>query len=206
MKWINENKIILAALIFSLAAHGVMFFYKKQNNMEVKNQIVYLEIIEQKADTDLNAFQEEKVEKIIEKPVKKETAQIPKKVIPKQNKTKNKKTAQNKKQDVIKSTGENKENNQAKTYIKNNYKNIEKQIVSSIVYPARAKKLGIQGSGYLLIQIDNNGRIVSVQAFDFPNKLLSDAALKAAKKTGELAGHQMAGNVELKIPVSFYLR
>ena len=91
-------------------------------------------------------------------------------------------------------------------YIKNNYKDIENKIVNYIIYPPRAKKLGIEGSGYLLIKIDNTGKIVSVKAFDFPNRLLSDAALKAAKKTGELAGHQIAGNVELKIPISFYLR
>ena len=59
---------------------------------------------------------------------------------------------------------------------------------------------------YLLIAIDKTGTIVSVQAFDFPNKLLQDAALKAAKKVGYVASHEMVSNVELKVPVTFYLR
>ena len=108
--------------------------------------------------------------------------------------------------DTIQSAGVNKINNQAETYIKQNYNQIRQEIVSRIVYPPRAKKLGIEGSGYLLIAIDKTGTIVSVKAFDFPNKLLQDAALKAAKKVGYVAGHEMVSNVELKVPVTFYLR
>ena len=96
--------------------------------------------------------------------------------------------------------------NQAETYIKQNYNQIHQEIVNRIIYPPRAKKLGIEGSGYLLIAIDKTGTIVSVKAFDFPNKLLQDAALKAAKKVGYVASHEMASNVELKVPVTFYLR
>ena len=91
-------------------------------------------------------------------------------------------------------------------YIKQNYTNIHQQIISNIIYPPRAKKLGIEGSRYLLVIINQDGSIISVEAFDFPNKILSEAAIKAAKKASKTAAHQLSSNVEVKISVTFKLK
>lgn len=214
MQWIKENSIITITIFISLLFHSIIMLYNKEEHI-IKENIITFEIVKQVANTQIvqevkqnetseNHIEEKqeelKKEKIYEEAlVKKETA--PKKQVTK------KETIQKKENtDTIQSAGVNKINNQAETYIKQNYNQIQQEIVSRIVYPPRAKKLGIEGSGYLLIAIDKTGTIVSVKAFDFPNKLLQDAALKAAKKVGYVAGHEMVSNVELKVPVTFYLR
>ena len=111
-----------------------------------------------------------------------------------------------KRQDIVKSKGKNNTNNQAEMYIKQNYTNIHQQIISNIIYPPRAKKLGIEGSRYLLVIINKDGSIISVKAYDFPNKILSEAAIKEAKKASKTAAHQLSSNVEVKISVTFKLK
>ena len=220
MQWIKENSIITITVFISLLFHSVIMLYHKEKPV-VKENIITFEIVRQVANTQVaqEIKQNEPAENNVEEKqeeikkeelqkeaiVKKETA--PKKQVVKKEPVKKKeKKVKKENTDTIKSAGVNKINNQAETYIKQNYNQIHQEIVSRIVYPPRAKKLGIEGSGYLLIAIDKTGTIVSVKAFDFPNKLLQDAALKAAKKVGYVASHEMASNVELKVPVTFYLR
>lgn len=219
MQWIKENSVITAAVCISLLFHCIIMLYHKEETV-IKENIITFEIVRQVADTQIaqeikqNEPVENKVEEkqeTVEKEevhkealVKKDTS--PKKQVVKKETVKKKEKVKKENTDTIKSAGVNKINNQAETYIKQNYNQIQQEIVSRIVYPPRAKKLGIEGSGYLLISIDKTGTIVSVQAFDFPNKLLRDAALKAAKKVGYVASHEMMSNVELKVPVKFYLR
>lgn len=220
MQWIKENSIITIAVFISLIFHSIVMLYHKEEHI-IKEDIITFEIVKQVANTQIaqEIKQNEPIENKVEEKqeiVKKEEihkeALVKKEITPKKQVVK-KETAQKKDNkvkkentDTIKSAGVNKINNQAETYIKQNYNQIHQEIVSRIVYPPRAKKLGIEGSGYLLIAIDKTGTIVSVQAFDFPNKLLQDAALKAAKKVGYVASHEMVSNVELKVPVTFYLR
>lgn len=45
-----------------------------------------------------------------------------------------------------------------------------------------------------------------MKAYDFPNKILSEAAIKAAKKASKTAAHQLSSNVEVQIPVTFKLK
>lgn len=204
MQLIKNNLLITFALFISFNIHLLLLLYHK-NSPTVHEQIVYFELVKQAANTDVSKVNEninneentKEIKKIIEKP-----AEIPKKTVKKEN---IKKTVK-KKQDVVKSKGSDNINNQAEMYVKQNYTNIHNQIISNIIYPARAKKLGIEGSGYLLIAINKDGSMVSVQAFDFPNKLLSDAAIKAAKKASKSASHQLNSNVEIKIPVTFKLK
>lgn len=208
MQWIKENSIITITIFISLLFHSIIMLYNKEERI-IKENIITFEIVKQMANTQIsqeikqNETSENKVDKK-QKTVKKEEiykdALIKKETAPKKQVTKKENT------DTIQSAGVNKINNQAETYIKQNYNQIQQEIVSRIVYPPRAKKLGIEGSGYLLIAIDKTGTIVSVKAFDFPNKLLQDAALKAAKKAGCVASHEMVSNVELKVPVTFYLK
>lgn len=202
MQLIKKNLLITFALFLSLNIHLVLLLYHN-NSPVIKENMVYFELVKQAANTDVSKVKEninneentKKIEKIVEKP-----AEIPKKIV------ENIKKPVKKKQDVVKSKGKDSLNNQAEMYVKQNYTNIHNQIISNIIYPARAKKLGIEGSGYLLVAINQDGSIVSVQAFDFPNKLLSDAAIKAAKKASKTATHQLSSNVEIKIPVTFKLQ
>lgn len=220
MQWIKENSIITFTVFISLLFHSIIMLYNKEKTV-VKENIITFEIVKQVADTQIseqikqNEITENNVEEKQEEVTKdevykqaliqKETA--PKKKVVKKEPVQKKENKERKENtDTIKSAGVNKVNNQAETYIKQNYNQIQQEIVSRIVYPPRAKKLGIEGSGYLLIAIDKTGTIVSVKAFDFPNKLLQEAALKAAKKVGYVASHEMMSNVELKVPVSFFLR
>ena len=203
MLLIKNNKIITIAFILSISIHLILLLYSS-NKPVIEEQIVYFEIVRQQANTDVTK-QETNIEKTQEQEEKKEVvkkAEIPKKIIKKKETVK--KTI--KKQDTIKSEGKEQINNQTEMYIKQNYTNIQNQIIGNIIYPPRAKKLGIEGSGYLLILIDKEGSIISIKAFDFPNKLLSDAAIKAAKKASKSATHQLSSNVEIKIPVTFKLQ
>lgn len=217
MQWIRENSIIASTLLISLIFHGIFMFYNKQENI-IKENIITFEIVHQTANTNISEkieknenTQQEKQEEVKEEIKKEEVkeekavkkAAVPKKQPVKKDVEKKKETKTNK--DIVKSAGVNKINNQAETYIKQNYAKIEQDIVSRIVYPPRAKKLGIEGSGYLIITIDKTGTIISVKAYDFPSKLLQDAALKAVKKAGSAAGHGMMTNIEIKVPVKFSL-
>lgn len=212
MQWIKENSIIALTLLISLLFHSIFMLYNKKEN-NIQENIITFEIVQQTADTTISEkleknenTQQEKQEEV-SKEVKKEEA-VKKSAMPKKQpvkKEQNKKKENKENKDIVKSKGSNKINNQAETYIKQNYAKIEQDIVSRIVYPARAKKLGIEGSGYLIITIDNKGTIISVKAYDFPSKLLQDAALKAAKKAGSAAGHGMMTNIEIKVPVKFSL-
>lgn len=213
MQWIKENKVIAITVFVSLLFHSAIMFYHKEKSV-IKENIITFEIVKQTANTQIakeikqNETSENKVEekqKIVKKEVHKK-ALVKKESAPKKQVVKKETVQKKENTDTIKSAGINKINNQAETYIKQNYNQIHQEIVSRIVYPPRAKKLGIEGSGYLLIAIDKTGTIVSVQAFDFPNKLLRDAALKAAKKVGYVASHEMMSNIELKVPVTFFLR
>lgn len=213
MQWIKENYIIMLSISISLLLHSVIMLYNK-DSVVVKENIITFEIIKQVANTQIseqvtennnNAEEQENVkdeivkkQNIVEKKQVNNKKTINKQTTPKKDKKVNK--------DNIKATGTDSINNQAEIYVQENYSKIEKEIVSRIIYPPRAKKLGIEGAGYLLILIDNSGIIVSVQAYDFPNKLLQDAALNAAKKVGYVASHQMANSVEIKVPVKFHLR
>ncbi|MDE7315052.1 MAG: energy transducer TonB, partial [Mucispirillum sp.] len=197
MQWIKENSIITITIFISLLFHSIIMLYNKEERI-IKENIIAFEIVKQIANTQIsqeikqNETSENKVDKK-QKTVKKEEiykdALIKKETAPKKQVTKKENT------DTIQSAGVNKINNQAETYIKQNYNQIQQEIVSRIIYPPRAKKLGIEGSGYLLIAIDKTGTIISVKAFDFPNKLLQDAALKAAKQVGYVASHEMVSNV-----------
>ncbi|MDY5051360.1 MAG: TonB family protein [Candidatus Mucispirillum faecigallinarum] len=217
MQWIKENSIIASTLLISLIFHSIFMFYNKQENI-IKENIITFEIVHQTANTNISEkieknenTQQEKQEEVKEEIKKEEVkeekavkkAAVPKKQPVKKDVEKKKENKTNK--DIVKSAGENKINNQAETYIKQNYAKIEQDIVSRIVYPPRAKKLGIEGSGYLIITIDKTGTIISVKAYDFPSKLLQDAALKAAKKAGSAAGHGMMTNIKIKVPVTFSL-
>ncbi len=206
MQWIKENSIITVTILISLLFHSIIMLYHKEEHT-IKENIVTFEIIKQVANTQISEqikqdIVEESHEEVKEDIIK-EDAIIKKDVAPTKQITKKEKKQNT---DTIKSAGVNKINNQAETYIKQNYNEINQEIISRIVYPPKAKKLGIQGSGYLLISIDKSGTIVSVKAFDFPNKILQDAALKAAKKVGYVASHNMMSNIEMKVPVTFYLR
>ena len=217
MQWIKENSIIALTLLISLLIHSIFMIYHKKENI-IQENIITFEIVQQKADTNISQKleknentqqkkQEEVSKEIKKEEVKKEKA-VKKSALPKKQpvkKEQNKKKENKENKDIVKSKGSNKINNQAETYIKQNYAKIEQDIVSRIVYPPRAKKLGIEGSGYLIITIDNKGTIISVKAYDFPSKLLQDAALKAAKKAGSAAGHGMMTNIEIKVPVKFSL-
>lgn len=204
MQLIKNNLVITFALFISINIHLVLLLYHNSSPV-IKENMVYFELVKQAANTDVSKVEEnvnneentKEIKKIVEKP-----AEIPKKIVKKENIKKPVK----KKQDVVKSKGKDSLNNQAEMYVKQNYTNIHNQIISNIIYPARAKKLGIEGSGYLLVAINQDGSIISVQAFDFPNKLLSDAAIKAAKKASKTATHQLSSNVEIKIPVTFKLQ
>lgn len=196
--------------------------YSKPAVNEVVEQPVQEQVVEENIE-----------EKVEEKPVKKlEEAVIPvkpkkKEVVKKQIKKQPvKKKEVVKKETVKKEVAENKEVKEEKQENKNlgkekslvvdnkalteayrqaNYNIIRDKILSSLKYPERARKMGIEGSGFIVIVIDSQGNIISHRAENFKNRLLQNAALKAAKKVSNAAGHSMA-SVELKIQIDFNLR
>lgn len=217
MQLIRNNLLISFALFVSINIHLVLLLYHNSKPV-IQENIVYFELVKQTANTNITASDtqsekeeiektEEKVEEVKQVKEIKKPADIPKKAVQKKETAKKEvKKPAKQKQDIVKSKGADINNNQAEMYIKQNYTNIHKQIIGSIIYPPRAKKLGIEGSGYLLLTINQMGNIIDIQAFDFPNKLLKDAAIKAAKKASKTASHQLSSNVVVKIPVTFRLK
>lgn len=216
---IKNNIVITLTLFISINIHLILLM-NYNNKPVMQENIVYFELVKQTANTNISesnikteetAEEKEVIEKIEEKPKeikeKKKPAEIPEKVVSKKEVTKKevKKTAKQK-QDIVKSKGADNINNQAEMYIKQNYTNIHKRIIGNIIYPPRAKKLGIEGSGYLLLTINQTGQIINIEAVNFPNKLLKDAAVKAAKKASKTATHQLSSNVVVKIPITFKLK
>lgn len=207
--WIKENKILLTTLFVSSVFHVLLFesgFYN--NNKIMPPKIVSFEIIhplkkgektETVSDTSIETAQT--YQEII-----KETQAVTKNTVKPQHIQKEPKKTEHKKDDrKTAAAGNAAYDNNAIIYEKENLEIIRNMIVNRIIYPPQAKKLGIEGSGYLIIIIDNSGKIISVSANGFPNRLLSEAALKAAKKVGQVAGHSLA-SVEMKIPINFHLR
>lgn len=196
----------------------------------VINEVVEEPVQEQKVEEKIEEKVEEKIE---EKPVEKiEKAVIPvkpkkKEVVKKQIKKQPvKKKEAVKKEAVKKEVPRNEEVKEVKRENKNlgnekslvvdnkalteaykqaNYNIIRDKILSSLKYPERARKMGIEGSGFIVIVIDGQGNIISRRAENFQNRLLQNAALKAAKNVSNAAGHSMA-SVELKIPINFDLK
>lgn len=196
----------------------------------VINEVVEEPVQEQKVEEKIEEKVEEKIE---EKPVEKiEKAVIPvkpkkKEVVKKQIKKQPVKKKEAVKKEVVKKEvprneevkevkRENKNlgnekslvvDNKALTeaYKQANYNIIRDKILSSLKYPERARKMGIEGSGFIVIVIDGQGNIISRRAENFQNRLLQNAALKAAKNVSNVAGHSMA-SVELKIPINFDLK
>lgn len=201
--------------------------YSKPAVNEVVEQPVQEQVVEEKIEEKVEEKIEEKPVKKIEKaviPVKPKKKEVVKKQIKKQ--PVKKKEVVEKKETVKKEVTENKEvieekqenknlgkekslvvDNKALTeaYRQANYNIIRDKILSSLKYPERARKMGIEGSGFIVIVIDSQGNIISHRAENFKNRLLQNAALKAAKKVSNAAGHSMA-SVELKIQIDFNLR
>ncbi len=200
MKLIKKYTIIFS-LICSSTIHIFLLLYH-QDHKKTNNDVIYIDLIPKTISTRVDVNNNLNTDSSKRN---KNHTKIEKNIPDTNGFTKNK-TKRNIKQYSKKTLdNNNKSDNKAQNYIKANYKLIKQQIVSNITYPPRAKKLGIEGSGYLLIEINSSGKIVSVKALDFPNKMLSEAALKAAKKAGDTYTHNFAGNIEIKIPISFYL-
>lgn len=201
----------------------------------VINEVVEEPVQEQKVEEKIEEKVEEKIEeKPVEKiekaviPVKPKKKEVVKKQIKKQPVKKKEAVKKEvvKKEVVKKEVPRNEEVKEVKRENKNlgnekslvvdnkalteaykqaNYNIIRDKILSSLKYPERARKMGIEGSGFIVIVIDGQGNIISRRAENFPNRLLQNAALKAAKNVSNAAGHSMA-SVELKIPINFDLK
>lgn len=188
----------------------------------VINEVVEEPVQEQKVEEKIEEKPVEKIEKAVI-PVKPKKKEVVKKQIKKQPV---KKKEAVKKEAVKKEVPRNEEVKEVKRENKNlgnekslvvdnkalteaykqaNYNIIRDKILSSLKYPERARKMGIEGSGFIVIVIDGQGNIISRRAENFQNRLLQNAALKAAKNVSNAAGHSMA-SVELKIPINFNLK
>lgn len=164
----------------------------------------------EKAVIPVKPKKKEVVKKQVKKqPVKKkevvEKKETVKKEIVKKEVTKNKEVKEENKNTGIEKSVQADNKVLVEAYRQANYNTIRDKILSSLKYPERARKLGIEGSGFIIIVIDGQGNIISRRAENFPNRMLQNAALKAAKNVSNAAAHSMA-SVELKIPINFNLR
>lgn len=90
-------------------------------------------------------------------------------------------------------------------YINANYEAIRRSFMDELIYPDRAKKMGIEGKGTIMLVIDKDGKVKSVSLFsEFGNRLLDDAALKAGKRVRKVVAPGV-DEVRIMIPVTFAL-
>lgn len=81
-------------------------------------------------------------------------------------------------------------------------------ILKNVVYPANAKKAGIEGKVLVKAVVDENGTVVNTSIEKGDNELLNKAAIAAVKSTNFTAGEKDGKKVkaEVFVPIMFKLK
>jgi len=81
-------------------------------------------------------------------------------------------------------------------------------VVKKIIYPEIAKKAGLSGKLYLLIYVDEQGRVDDVKVIKGLGGGCDEAAIKAVKETKFTPGKNsdIPVKVKLSLPITFKMR
>lgn len=219
------SSFLIASLIYSFFGFTIFYFYKNSKvEIEEKKSIQkislnHIELKEESKKEDVKELVEEKIiqkpieeKKVVEKPtekkIEKPKEQVVKKEIPKkqEEKTTQKEVAKEIVENQPKSEiVENKvvQKDIQKEYIDNNLALIRTLINENINYPAKARKLSIEGIVVVKFKISENGSVEDIVVLE-GHRFLQNATIEAIEEASKKFP-KTNKSIEIQIPIVYKL-
>lgn len=219
------SSFLIASLIYSFLGFAIFYFYKNSKvEIEEKKSIQkislnHIELKEEPKKEDVKELVEEKIiqkpieeKKVVEKPtekkIEKPKEQVVKKEIPKkqEEKTTQKEVAKEIVENQPKSEiVENKvvQKDIQKEYIDNNLALIRTLINENINYPAKARKLSIEGIVVVKFKISENGSVEDIVVLE-GHRFLQNATIEAIEEASKKFP-KTNKSIEIQIPIVYKL-
>ena len=219
------SSFLIASLVYSFFGFTIFYFYKNSKvEIEEKKSIQkislnYIELKEEPKKEDVKELVEEKIiqkpieeKKVVEKPtekkIEKPKEQVVKKEIPKkqEEKTTQKEVAKEIVENQPKSEiVENKvvQKDIQKEYIDNNLALIRTLINENINYPAKARKLSIEGIVVVKFKISENGSVEDIVVLE-GHRFLQNATIEAIEEASKKFP-KTNKSIEIQIPIVYKL-
>ena len=210
------SSFLIASLVYSFFGFTIFYFYKNSKvEIEEKKSIQkislnHIELKEEPKKEDVKELVEEKIiqkpieeKKVVEKPtekkIEKPKEQVVKKEIPKkqEEKTTQKEVAKEIVENQPKSEiVENKvvQKDIQKEYIDNNLALIRTLINENINYPAKARKLSIEGIVVVKFKISENGSVEDIVVLE-GHRFLQNATIEAIEEASKKFPHQYSSSL-----------
>jgi protein TonB len=219
------SSFLIASLVYSFFGFTIFYFYKNSKvEIEEKKSIQkislnHIELKEEPKKEDVKELVEEKIiqkpieeKKVVEKPtekkIEKPKEQVVKKEIPKkqEEKTTQKEVAKEIVENQPKSEiVENKvvQKDIQKEYIDNNLALIRTLINENINYPAKARKLSIEGIVVVKFKISENGSVEDIVVLE-GHRFLQNATIEAIEEASKKFP-KTNKSIEIQIPIVYKL-
>ena len=219
------SSFLIASLVYSFLGFAIFYFYKNSKvEIEEKKSIQkislnHIELKEEPKKEDVKELVEEKIiqkpieeKKVVEKPtekkIEKPKEQVVKKEIPKkqEEKTTQKEVAKEIVENQPKSEiVENKvvQKDIQKEYIDNNLALIRTLINENINYPAKARKLSIEGIVVVKFKISENGSVEDIVVLE-GHRFLQNATIEAIEEASKKFP-KTNKSIEIQIPIVYKL-
>ena len=223
------SSFLIASLIYSFFGFTIFYFYKNSKvEIEEKKSIQkislnHIELKEESKKEDVKELVEEKIiqkpieeKKVVEKPtekkIEKKKEQVVKKETPKkqEEKTAHKEVVEKVLEKVVENQPkseivENKvvQKDIQKEYIDNNLALIRTLINENINYPAKAKKLSIEGIVVVKFKISENGSVEDIVVLE-GHRFLQNATIEAIEEASKKFP-KTDKSIEIQIPIVYKL-
>ena len=219
------SSFLIASLIYSFFGFTIFYFYKNSKvEIEEKKSIQkislnHIELKEEPKKEYVKELVEEKIiqkpieeKKVIEKPTEKKIEKKKEQVVKKETpKKQEEKTIQ---KEVIKEVVENQPKSEIvenkvvqkdiqKEYIDNNLALIRTLINENINYPAKAKKLSIEGIVVVKFKISENGSVEDIVVLE-GHRFLQNATIEAIEEASKKFP-KTDKSIEIQIPIVYKL-
>lgn len=223
------SSFLIASLVYSFLGFAIFYFYKNSKvEIEEKKSIQkislnHIELKEEPKKEDVKELVEEKIiqkpieeKKVVEKPtekkIEKKKEQVVKKETPKkqEEKTAHKEVVEKVLEKVVENQPiseivENKivQKDIQKEYIDNNLALIRTLINENINYPAKAKKLSIEGIVVVKFKISENGSVEDIVVLE-GHRFLQNATIEAIEEASKKFP-KTNKSIEIQIPIVYKL-
>ncbi len=223
------SSFLIASLIYSFFGFTIFYFYKNSKvEIEEKKSIQkislnHIELKEEPKKEDVKELVEEKIiqkpieeKKVVEKPTEKKIEKKKEQVVKKETpKKQEEKTAQ---KEVVEKVLEKVVENQPKSeivenkvvqkdiqkeYIDNNLALIRTLINENINYPAKARKLSIEGIVVVKFKISENGSVEDIVVLE-GHRFLQNATIEAIEEASKKFP-KTDKSIEIQIPIVYKL-
>lgn len=219
------SSFLIASLVYSFLGFAIFYFYKNSKvEIEEKKSIQkislnHIELKEEPKKEDVKELVEEKIiqkpieeKKVVEKPTEKKIEKKKEQVVKKETpKKQEEKTTQ---KEVAKEIVENQPKSEIvenkvvqkdiqKEYIDNNLALIRTLINENINYPAKAKKLSIEGIVVVKFKISENGSVEDIVVLE-GHRFLQNATIEAIEEASKKFP-KTNKSIEIQIPIVYKL-